>query len=127
MGNKKSRFVRNKADFLHFRQRKFIGEVRIGVADKSFRTVAEPYFYYLSANVLLADSGERVTQVVLFAVGEHPFEDSVGVTVIYGRRQRQTFCFGRDGNTFVFLLPTFSFCVSGNDESVIILCRFYVL
>ncbi len=108
---------------VHLRDHKVIGEVSVGVPDKSFRTVAEPYFYYLSANVLLADSGERVTQVVLLAVRENLLENSVGVTVIYGRRQRQTFCFGRDGNTFVFLLPAFSFCVSGNDESVIILCR----
>ena len=86
MGNKKSRFVRNKADFLHFRQHKFVGDVRIGVADKSFRTVAEPNFDDLPTDELLTNRCERVAQVVLFAVGEHPFEDSVGVTVGDGQQ-----------------------------------------
>lgn len=40
LGKKKSRFVRNKADFLHFRNHELIGEVRIGIADKPFRAVA---------------------------------------------------------------------------------------
>ena len=77
LGNKKSRFVRYEADFLHFRQHKFVGEVRIGVADKSFRTVAEPYFYYLAADELLAGGGERVAQVVLAVFRKYFFEDPV--------------------------------------------------
>ena len=66
---------------VHLRDHKVVGEVSVGVPDKSFRTVAEPNLDDLPTDELLTNRCERVAQVVLFAVGEHPFEDSVGVTV----------------------------------------------
>ena len=118
-------FLCYKNDLVHLLFHKLVVKVGVNPSDKPFRAVAHPYIHDIRANVLLAESGKCVAQIISREAFGQCFGNNSGEVsaAAHARRQRSIKvyvfpCLFRYGNFFIFDFSVLPLSVSDDEKPV---------